>query len=268
MKKTRMIFAILVASLLIFSIMEIVSAKQGNGNGQNNGNKGENKTTENKTSVIENIEEKLEDRFDKIEEKAENATRKGQLVSALNQARRLQFRNMKLSMRQLGYHGEVEEFAVAFNRQIKELKADIKDKINSSNESNFTARSMFQIAMRELARIRTEKMAQLNISASHEEVNWSLINISEMDNMSFSEQIRYMNRNFKNMIVEIAKNGTLEEKKVLKEQIKNNVQNGKEQIKLRTRERLELLKLQRETIRDMLKVNKTSEEIVSSVVEK
>lgn len=262
MKNTKKIFTTLVVAFFLFSVFGITSAKQGDTQG---GWQVRDNNVQNKTAIMEKMEEKIRNRYEKTE-RVENATNKGQLISALNQARRLEFQNMKLSLREIGYHGEADDFAVAFNRQINSLKEEIRNRLNLSNEGNLTRRAMFQIALRELARIRNEKIAQIKVNASDEDVMLSLRNIST-ENFNFTNQIRNMNRNFKNMIVDIAKNGTLEEKKALKDQIKNYLQNRKSMMKLRIRERTELLKLKRETLREMLRNNKTSDEISSYVVE-
>ncbi|MEM4347183.1 MAG: hypothetical protein QW802_01170 [Candidatus Altiarchaeota archaeon] len=249
MKNKKIIFAILVIGFLLFAVFGVSGDNQRNieRNSQIKGS-----LTQNRTEILERLEEKHRNRYEKIEKKVDNSTIEGQLISALNQARRLEFQNMKLSLREIGYHGEVDDFAVAFNRQINALKEDIRNRLNLSNEGNLTRRAMFQVALRELARIRNEKIAQLKANASDEDVMFCLRNLSK-ENFNFTSQIRYMNRNFKNMILEIAKNGTVEEKRALKEQIRNYLQDRKSTIKSQIGERLRLIKMHRERIREMLR---------------
>ncbi len=211
-----------------------------------------------------------EDTTDKLEttnnENETNDTNGGQLISALNRVRRVHFQKLQRELKEVGYHGEMSEFATAFNREINALKAEVREKLNASDpEENLTKSVMIQTANRELARIRAEKMIQLNISP--EELNEHMRNISEIEDLNFSIEMQHMSENFKNRIVEIAKNGTPEEKKAIREQIQDYTKNRKSLIRLKIKERLELFRLQRETIRKMLKANKTSEEIVDSIVE-
>ncbi|MEM2918365.1 MAG: hypothetical protein QXY62_02570 [Candidatus Altiarchaeota archaeon] len=249
MKNKKIIFAILVTGFLLFAVFGVSSDNQRNieRNSQIKGS-----LTQNRTEILERLEEKHRNRYEKIEKKVDNSTIEGQLISALNQARRLEFQNMKLSLREIGYHGEVDDFAVAFNRQINALKEEIRNRLNLSNEGNLTRRAMFQVALRELARIRNEKIAQLKANASDEDVMFCLRNLSK-ENFNFTSQIRHMNQNFKNMILEIAKNGTVEEKRALKEQIRNYLQDRKSTIKSQIGERLRLIKMHRERIREMLR---------------
>ncbi|MFH0860633.1 MAG: hypothetical protein V1921_05485 [Candidatus Altiarchaeota archaeon] len=184
----------------------------------------------------------------------------GQIISSMNQARREQFRLMKEEMRQIGYHGPVDDFAVAFNRQLNQLRLQVRERINSSEDSNLTASVMREVARRELARIREEKLAGLNVSDN--DTLEALQNISDSEE-NFTDEIHSMNHRFRFMVNEVAWNGTVEEKQQLRERIRNYAQERKTTIRLLR----DALKFRYETARDLLKENRTLDEILENLSE-
>lgn len=182
----------------------------------------------------------------------------GALVSEIQQVRREQFRLMKDELEGLGYHGDVSDFAVAFNRQLKQLKYGIRQRFNSSEDSNLTRAVMRETARRELARVRQERLAGLNIS--EDEVSAALMNISG-SNESFKEMVKSMSQQFRATVLGIVKNGTLQDKKTVGEQVRKYV--SERNIKrglLRSK-----VKIRRTFVRRMLAENRTTDEMFGSL---
>jgi hypothetical protein len=175
----------------------------------------------------------------------------GQYVSAIQQARREEFKFTKEMLKEAGYHGPMNEFATAYNRVTFELKNEVRAKIEAGNNTNLTIEVMREVAQRELARVREERMLHLNLT--QEDVNDSVddllnntTNQTEGDNTSeiITEELGLMNEEAGLAIYDIANYGTEAEQEELAEDLveyAEDVEEGVPEIEVDVDEVMDLL---------------------------
>lgn len=145
----------------------------------------------------------------------------GQLISVTNKVRQEMFTDLHTQLKAAGYKGPMDEFATGFNEVLKGLRTDIRNRLGDEN-SQFTKDVVREITERELARIREEKLAgiELNAGQAAEEVVEALNSEGEIDENALEEELAQMGKGFGAMVAEIAKNGSQEERLQLRNQIK------------------------------------------------
>jgi hypothetical protein len=156
----------------------------------------------------------------------------GELVSAVEKAKRDQWRITRDQLKEWGYHGSVSDFVTAFNRQINAQKAEIREKILSGDED--LAKEVEQeTAERELARIRTEIIA--NLSITDEDVAGSLMGLLETEGSAdgpldlataLQNEIDFMDPSFKKSVYYIATHGPEDQKRALAVQLSGILAGG------------------------------------------
>lgn len=90
----------------------------------------------------------------------------GNMVSAVQKARRHQWAYTRAELKAVGYTGSVSQFTAAFNNYTKEMKAGVKVMVLNGSHTQLTQKVVLAVANREMAKIREAEMAQL---ALHDE---------------------------------------------------------------------------------------------------
>jgi len=234
-----------------------------------------------RVEVIVNATTGEQIRIEQKEDETEEVNRTagfGGLISEAEEVRKGQFKITKEELKELGYHGRVDQFAVSFSKYVNQLKAAIRGKINmtitiangnltintSSSNINWTSSLVEEVAERELARIREEKISSLNISDENltDEIR-GILNYTSVANLSILRaEFREMRKDFKNMIFEIARNGTKEEKKELVGQLISYMNRLQEHSRIRL---LERARDRSRLIRELLNRNESLTDIIMEI---
>ncbi len=150
----------------------------------------------------------------------------GELVSAVQESRKEQWKITKEELKEMGYHGSVSGFVTAFNEEINAQKDDIREKILAGDEE-LTKAVVQESAERELARIRDEHVAGLYMTDTAFVVSLAgLIGGRDDANLrnAIQEEFELMDSDFKKEIYLIVTTGTEEEKQALAEQLRELIE--------------------------------------------
>ncbi len=183
-------------------------------------NRSENKSSgEKRGEIKEKVEEKREAAKERVENKTGDRINQGRLIKEVQQVRKEQFKLTKEILRSVGYKGEMDEFATAYNEALKELKIEIRAKIESGNTTDLNMRVVRNLAEERLINEREEAFAKLNITVDNVTAEFAK-HVNDRQKLEvLRADIRGTSPKFRLRVYAVMKNGTPEEQAALKAQL-------------------------------------------------
>ena len=180
-------------------------------------------------------------------------------------------RNITLDLSELSYQSTSENFNEALNERLLKLNNETRYRITSAQEPELTESVVKAVALRENARIRVQAvedkvMVEPSVAeklAVESEVK-KLFTSSDTES-NYVEGIIENHPQFVKKLQYVVVNGTTEEREKVKTQITAYISNKKAQIKPKIAQVVMDRKINYNSIRNLLRSNKTIREITSEI---